>query len=379
MADAFQDWYAFVGVARDASARDIARAYRRKALECHPDKRPGDAAAAREFETLQKAYEILGDEQARAAFDGVIAAREVRKRRHEADGARRQQLRTDLEQREAAVREAQQRAAAAGPGGAYKRARPAAAADSSAEAAAALDAERAARAALEHELARLRDAAAARQRAAAEARTARAAGAQPGAGGGGGGGATVALRWRAGSTFSAELLTALLRSVVPPRAGGVGAARGAGFTIAMGKRQALAQFDEAADARAAVVAWAGGVGGDGDGEDLSASTGISVELVGASAGAGAGADDADGGGSDSCLAGCSASAGGPAGGAAGPIAPAASGAPSPWEAAVARAGCGPSAAGGAEGEETGSGLTEYEKLTLMRLRQAGERQAAAAR
>jgi curved DNA-binding protein CbpA len=342
MADEFVDWYAFLGVAREATAKEVGRAYRRKALECHPDKRPGDAQAARDFERLQKCYELLADELARKAFDGVLAARELRAARAQTDGKKRAQMRADLEQRETAVRDAQR--AAGGGAVATKRPR---GEDAAADAAAELAAERAARGVLEKELARLREANVVRQRAAAEARAALASAA---GGGAEARGVTLALRWRAGDSFSAELLTALLRSVAPPRRG---SAAGIGFSVALGKRQALAHFDDAADADAVLRAWAARGGGAGD-DDLAASTGITVELVGGGSGGGGGVADEGG-----YL----------------PLAvPTSSAQPAPRRALAADAGSGGGGGGGGGGDDD---YTEYERLTLMRLRQAGERQTAA--
>ena len=58
-------YYAALGVSRDASAGDIARAYRRRSLACHPDK-GGDAE---QFKKLNEAKEVLGDAEKRRAYD----------------------------------------------------------------------------------------------------------------------------------------------------------------------------------------------------------------------------------------------------------------------------------------------------------------------
>jgi molecular chaperone DnaJ len=64
-----QDYYATLGVARDASAEDLKKAYRKAAMQHHPDRNPGDKKAEAKFKDLNEAYEVLKDEQKRAAYD----------------------------------------------------------------------------------------------------------------------------------------------------------------------------------------------------------------------------------------------------------------------------------------------------------------------
>ncbi|MBV8662363.1 MAG: J domain-containing protein [Hyphomicrobiales bacterium] len=63
------DPYDLLGVARDASQKDIQKAYRRLAKQVHPDLNPGDKEAQSKFQALNAAYDILGDEDKRARFD----------------------------------------------------------------------------------------------------------------------------------------------------------------------------------------------------------------------------------------------------------------------------------------------------------------------
>jgi molecular chaperone DnaJ len=69
-----KDYYAVLGVAKDASAKDITRAYRRLARQFHPDANPGDAAAEERFKEISAAYDVVGDEAKRTEYDEVRAA-----------------------------------------------------------------------------------------------------------------------------------------------------------------------------------------------------------------------------------------------------------------------------------------------------------------
>jgi molecular chaperone DnaJ len=64
-----RDYYEVLGVSRDADAGAIKKAYRKLALECHPDQNPGNAEAERRFKEAAEAYDVLGDEQKRAQYD----------------------------------------------------------------------------------------------------------------------------------------------------------------------------------------------------------------------------------------------------------------------------------------------------------------------
>jgi molecular chaperone DnaJ len=64
-----RDYYEVLGVAKNASAEDIKKAYRKLAVKFHPDKNPGDKSAEEKFKELGEAYEALSDPQKRAAFD----------------------------------------------------------------------------------------------------------------------------------------------------------------------------------------------------------------------------------------------------------------------------------------------------------------------
>jgi len=64
-----RDYYEVLGVSKDAPKDDIKKAYRRLAIQNHPDKNPGDKAAEERFKEATEAYEVLGDDQRRQAYD----------------------------------------------------------------------------------------------------------------------------------------------------------------------------------------------------------------------------------------------------------------------------------------------------------------------
>jgi molecular chaperone DnaJ len=64
-----QDYYTTLGVQRGASAEDMKKAYRKLAMQYHPDRNPGDAKAEAKFKELNEAYDVLKDEQKRGAYD----------------------------------------------------------------------------------------------------------------------------------------------------------------------------------------------------------------------------------------------------------------------------------------------------------------------
>src|SRR5680860_1039306 len=64
-----RDYYEVLGVDRAAPQADVKKAYRRLAMKHHPDRRPGDEAAAQQFKQAKEAYEVLSDAQKRATYD----------------------------------------------------------------------------------------------------------------------------------------------------------------------------------------------------------------------------------------------------------------------------------------------------------------------
>ena len=64
-----QDYYEVLDVERNASEAEIKKAYRRHAMKYHPDRNPDDKEADRKFKQAKEAYEVLSDQQKRAAYD----------------------------------------------------------------------------------------------------------------------------------------------------------------------------------------------------------------------------------------------------------------------------------------------------------------------
>ena len=78
MSSAERDPYQVLGLGRGATSADVTRAWRRLARVVHPDSRPGDPAAAAEFQALSDAYGLLSDPARRAAWHHHHPSREAR-------------------------------------------------------------------------------------------------------------------------------------------------------------------------------------------------------------------------------------------------------------------------------------------------------------
>lgn len=109
-----EDYYKLLGVEPNASAKEIGKAFRQKARQTHPDKLPPDSSedaklqAKQRFQQVAKAWEVLGDDQQRAAYDADRAA-------HRAQGTSRAEerfQRTGPRPSRAAPRESAEEAAA---------------------------------------------------------------------------------------------------------------------------------------------------------------------------------------------------------------------------------------------------------------------------
>src|SRR5690554_3210808 len=64
-----RDFYEVLGLAKNASKDDIRKAYRKLAMKYHPDRNPDSKEAEDKFKEAKEAYEILYDEDKRAAYD----------------------------------------------------------------------------------------------------------------------------------------------------------------------------------------------------------------------------------------------------------------------------------------------------------------------
>ncbi|WGW12162.1 DnaJ C-terminal domain-containing protein [Saxibacter everestensis] len=68
-----KDYYATLGVSKDASADEVKKSYRKLARKYHPDANPGDSTAEAKFKELGEAYAVLSDKEERAQYDSVRA------------------------------------------------------------------------------------------------------------------------------------------------------------------------------------------------------------------------------------------------------------------------------------------------------------------
>lgn len=64
-----KDYYATLGVSKTATEAEIKKAYKKKAMEHHPDKNAGDTSAEKKFKEVNEAYQILGDKTKRQNYD----------------------------------------------------------------------------------------------------------------------------------------------------------------------------------------------------------------------------------------------------------------------------------------------------------------------
>ena len=69
MAENKRDYYEVLGVDKSAGVDEIKKAYRKKAMQFHPDRNPGDKEAEEKFKEVGEAYEVLSDDDKRARYD----------------------------------------------------------------------------------------------------------------------------------------------------------------------------------------------------------------------------------------------------------------------------------------------------------------------
>src|SRR6266567_1039930 len=69
MATQKRDYYEVLGVARDCSAEELKKAYRKLAMQYHPDRNQGDPSAEERFKEIGEAYSVLSDSDKRQRYD----------------------------------------------------------------------------------------------------------------------------------------------------------------------------------------------------------------------------------------------------------------------------------------------------------------------
>ncbi|XP_041669340.1 dnaJ homolog subfamily C member 17 [Cheilinus undulatus] len=94
------DLYGLLGIESSATTKEIKKAYRQKALTCHPDKNPDNPKAVELFHQLSQALEVLTDAAAKAAYDKICAAKKQAEERNRKLDDKRKKIKLDLEARE---------------------------------------------------------------------------------------------------------------------------------------------------------------------------------------------------------------------------------------------------------------------------------------
>jgi len=69
----YKDYYKILGVSKNSSEEEIKKAYKKLALQYHPDKNPGNKEAEEKFKEINEAYEVLGDPEKRKKYDEWIS------------------------------------------------------------------------------------------------------------------------------------------------------------------------------------------------------------------------------------------------------------------------------------------------------------------
>ncbi len=67
----YKDYYKVLGVSKNASQDEIKKTYKKLAIQFHPDKNPGNKQAEEKFKEISEAYDVLGDVDKRAKYDGL--------------------------------------------------------------------------------------------------------------------------------------------------------------------------------------------------------------------------------------------------------------------------------------------------------------------
>ncbi|CAF3356843.1 unnamed protein product [Rotaria socialis] len=94
------DLYELFGIDETCSTKELTTAFRRKALECHPDKFPDDLGKRDLFLLIRKALELLTDTQARQAYDACRKQKKIQQERLSQMDDKRKKFKEDLERKE---------------------------------------------------------------------------------------------------------------------------------------------------------------------------------------------------------------------------------------------------------------------------------------
>lgn len=69
-----KEYYEILGISENATESEIKKAYRKKAMEFHPDRNPGNHEAEAQFKKINEAYSVLSDPQKKANYDQFSSA-----------------------------------------------------------------------------------------------------------------------------------------------------------------------------------------------------------------------------------------------------------------------------------------------------------------
>ena len=98
------DWYAVLGIKPDATKEQIRTAFKKRTIETHPDRHGNDPKKKDLFLSVRKAWEILSDEKAKAAFDAILKVRAARLVKDREMDSKRKSMKDDLIAREQAYK-----------------------------------------------------------------------------------------------------------------------------------------------------------------------------------------------------------------------------------------------------------------------------------
>ena len=98
--DLEEDCYGILKLDLSATKNDISKAYKKLVLIYHPDKNKTDPKAVETFLKIQKAYQILGNDDTRRAFDAMVRVKQMRQQKDAQMDSKKRKMKEDLEERE---------------------------------------------------------------------------------------------------------------------------------------------------------------------------------------------------------------------------------------------------------------------------------------